>query len=70
MSGKDTAARERLILPVAVATLIGWSAALVFAFVTGQFAPLTAVTPLMLLLAGYAFGTSIVKTAKGASDDA
>ena len=69
MSPKSAASqRDRLIVPVATFVLLGWAATLVFAFLSGEYAPLTAVTPLMLLLAGYAFGTSIVKSARGESE--
>jgi hypothetical protein len=61
--------RERLILPVAVCVLLGWVAALTYAMIEGEYTPLTVVTPLMLLLAGYAFGTSIVRgVSKGDRD--
>lgn len=70
MTAREDKWRERLLPFVAILVLIGWSASLTVALLTGEYAPLTAVTPLMLLLAGYAFGASIVKSAKGGGPDA
>lgn len=55
--------RDFLVLPVAFAVLMGWMVALGFAVLTNQYAPLTAVTPVMLLLAGYVFGSNIIRAA-------
>jgi uncharacterized membrane protein YjjP (DUF1212 family) len=55
--------RDALVLPVAVAVILGWLAALGQAVLTQQYTALTVTTPLMLLLAGFAFGTSIVRSA-------
>lgn len=62
--------RDALVLPVAGVVLIGWVLSLVAAVLTGEYAPLTAVTPVMLLLAGYVFGANIIKSAtKGGSGE-
>ena len=53
--------RDWLILPVALVTMAGWLASLVVAVLDNQLGPLTAVTPIMLMLAGYVFGANIVR---------
>ena len=55
--------RELLLLPVSLLILIGWCAALADAMLANQFTPLTVVTPVMLVFAGFMFGSSIVKRA-------
>lgn len=55
--------RELLLLPVSLLVLVGWTAALVDAVLYNQYTPLTAVTPVMLLLSGFLFGSSIVRRA-------
>jgi hypothetical protein len=59
--------RDLLIYPVAAVVLAGWAAALVVALLTNQFTALTVTTPLMLMLAGWVFGVSIVR--KGSESD-
>lgn len=61
MSARNT--RDVLALPVATVIMIAWLVSLGYAVLSNQFVPLTVTTPAMLLLAGYAFGTSIVRTA-------
>jgi hypothetical protein len=55
--------RDMLILPVSLLVLLGWISSLVFAFLTDEYTPLTVVTPIMLVLAGFIFGSSIVRRA-------
>jgi hypothetical protein len=55
--------RDLLIMPVSIFILIGWITSLVFAFLTDEYTPLTVVTPIMLVLAGFIFGSSIVRRA-------
>lgn len=57
----ESDARERLIMPVAAVVLVVWTAALVVGFLTESYVALTITTPVMLMLAGYVFGVSIVK---------
>lgn len=57
----ESDARERLIMPVAAVVLVVWTAALVAGFLTESYVALTITTPVMLMLAGYVFGVSIVK---------
>ena len=52
--------RAALTIPVSIAVLVGWLSALGYSLITAQYTPLTIVTPVMLLLAGYVFGVSIV----------
>lgn len=59
MSGRDK--RSLLVVPTALAVMLGWLVALGDAVLTNQFEPLTVVTPVMLLLAGYAFGVKITR---------
>ena len=61
MSKPQDPIRDQLIIPVSVLIMLSWAAALGYALLRGQYTPLTIVTPVMLLLAGYVFGTSIVK---------
>jgi hypothetical protein len=68
-AGKSDPKRDVLVLPVAAVVLLAWVAALCAALITREYAPLTAVTPVMLLLAGYVFGSSIVKSAREQRDD-
>lgn len=67
--GGGQRSRDALVIPVAVVVLGGWVVSLVGAVLTGEYAPLTAVTPVMLLLAGFVFGTNIVKSATRGRDD-
>ncbi len=53
--------RNKLILPVALVTMLGWMASLGVAVLDNQLGPLTATTPIMLWLAGYVFGANIVR---------
>ncbi len=70
MSNVPDKTRDLLILPVAVVTMLGWIAALAVAVLDNQLGPLTAVTPIMLALAGYVFGASIVRVvARGKAGD-
>lgn len=57
--------RESLIYPLAIIVMLGWVGSLALAFLRGEYTPLTVVTPVMLLLAGYVFGTSIIRTTIG-----
>ena len=59
------AARARLVTPVAMTVLLAWLVSLGYAVVAGDPVPLTVITPVMLLLAGYAFGVSITKRSDG-----
>lgn len=59
--------REDLILPVAAAVLAGWVASLVMAVGFSQYTSLSITTPLMVMLAGYVFGVTIVR--RGTDDD-
>lgn len=54
-------ARQKLILPVAFVVALGWLSSLGYAVFTNRFEALTVTTPVMLLLAGYAFGVSITR---------
>ena len=69
MSASNDPQRDRLVLPVACAVLLGWMVSLGFAVMTNEYAPLTAVTPVMLILAGYVFGSNIIKSAARRRDD-
>lgn len=53
--------RDLLIMPVAFFVLLGWAASLVVGLITASFTALTVTTPLMLMLAGYVFGASLVR---------
>lgn len=55
--------RDLLILPVSIIILLGWCVSLVDAVLYNQFTPLTVVTPVMLVFAGFLFGSSIVRRA-------
>lgn len=61
MSADKHDKRDLLVLPVALAVLIGWFVTLVQGVLTGSFVGLTITTPLMLALAGYVFGVSVVR---------
>lgn len=67
MSTSD-AKRDKLILPLAFVTMLGWIASLADAVLYNQLGPLTAVTPIMLALAGYVFGASIVRVVARGKD--
>ncbi len=56
----STRYRELLVIPVTLIILAGWAASLVYALLTAEYTPLAAVTPVMLVMAGYIFGISIV----------
>lgn len=60
MSSKDPE-RSLLIIPVAACVMLGWLVSLGYAVAKGDFTPLSVTTPVMLLLAGYAFGVSITR---------
>jgi len=62
-SNSQDKTRDALVLPVAIVVLLGWMVSLGFAVLTNQYAPLTAVTPVMLILAGYVFGSNIIRSA-------
>jgi hypothetical protein len=53
--------KEKLALPFSLAILTVWSASAILAFATGQYAPLTITTPVMLMAAGYVFGVELVR---------
>lgn len=70
MNERDDALRASLTVPVALVTMAAWLVSLCYAVLENSFVPLTVTTPVMLLLAGYAFGSTIIKTAKvGGSDE-
>ena len=66
---KANAIRDKLIVPVATAVLLGWLGSLGFAVMTNEYTPLTVVTPVMLLLAGFVFGTGLVRSATRDKND-
>ncbi len=53
--------REKLIIPLAYVTMLAWLVSLGDAVLAQQLGPITAVTPVMLLLAGYVFGANVVR---------
>jgi len=55
--------RDLLILPASIIIMLGWCVSLVDAVLYNQFTPLTVVMPLMLIFAGFLFGSSIVRRA-------
>lgn len=58
-----------LVVPVAVAVLVVWIASAGYSFLSGQYAPLTITTPVMLVLAGYVFGfRQVTKSLRGGLD--
>ena len=61
--------REKLILPVSIIVCIAWLVSLYTAAVQNQYTMLTITTPAMLMLLGYVFGVSIVKSATEKRDD-
>lgn len=63
MSGSNDEKRDRLVIPFAVVVLFGWLASLIFAMIAREYAPLTAVSPVMLILAGYICGANIIRSA-------
>jgi hypothetical protein len=69
MSTADTTIREKLIIPCAIVVCIAWLVSLYSAAVKNEYAPLTITTPAMLMLLGYVFGVSIVKSATEKKDD-
>jgi hypothetical protein len=58
--------RDLLTVPVAAFVLLGWAGSLVVALLTREYTALSITTPLMLMLAGWVFGVSVVK--RGTSD--
>jgi hypothetical protein len=68
MTSKTDAQRDALVIPVAVVVSVGWLFSLGIAALTAKYTAITVTTPVMLLLAGYVFGTSIVT--RGKSNDA
>lgn len=63
MSASNDRQRDRLVIPFSVAVLCGWLGSLVFAMLAREYAPLTAVSPVMIILAGYICGSNIVRGA-------
>lgn len=59
----DTTKRDMLILPVSIIVCLAWIVSLYSAAVQNQYTMLTITTPAMLMLLGYVFGVSIVKSA-------
>ena len=57
--------RNSLVYPVAAVVLVGWLLSLVAGLINHDYAPLTITTPVMVMLAGYAFGVQIVKGKNG-----
>ena len=50
---------------VSVAILVGWLSSFIIGYTQEDWTPLTVTTPVMLLLAGYAFGVKIIKGKNG-----
>ena len=65
----DERKRNLLILPLAAVVMLGWSASLIVGLLTNSFVALTATTPLMLALAGYVFGVSLVRKGGNGNED-
>lgn len=57
--------RDKLIYPVAGVVLLGWAASLAAGIITGSYVPLTVTSPIMVMLAGYVFGVSLVRGKNG-----
>ena len=60
--------RDLLTIPVAVFVLLGWAGSLVVALLRHDYTPLTITMPLMLMLAGWVFGVSVVRRGTGDGD--
>jgi hypothetical protein len=67
MSNTGSRQRELLIFPVAIVVMVAFLGALFQAMVEREYTALTIVTPLMVLLAGFAFGTGIIHSVTGGS---
>lgn len=65
----DASKRDILILPVSIIVCLAWIVSLYSAAVENQYTMLTITTPAMLMLLGYVFGVSIVKSATGKKTD-
>lgn len=55
---------NRLTYPVGIVVVTVWTISVIGGFITKDFTPLTITTPVMLILAGYAFGLTITKGGK------
>lgn len=53
-----------LTYPAGIAVMIVWAFSAIGGFFTGDWTPLTITTPVMLILAGYAFGIKITRGGK------
>lgn len=60
--------KDRLIYPLAAVVAAGWSASLIAGFVTRTYIALEVTTPVMLIVTGYVFGVSIVRSKGGNGD--
>lgn len=56
-----TSPKDKLVVPFSLSILGVWIATAVYGIFSGQYAPLTVTTPVMLLAAGYVFGVNLVR---------
>jgi hypothetical protein len=63
--GDGPGADPRLIAFVAAAVVVGWLASFAIGAVQQNWTPLTITTPVMLILAGYAFGIRLTRNGNG-----
>ena len=68
-STSSNGASSAVIAIVAVATVFGWLGSLGIGAIEQNWTPLSITTPVMLILAGYAFGIRITRANGGARDN-
>jgi hypothetical protein len=62
---QNRAPNQSLIAAVAGAVILGWLFSLGIGAVQENWTPLTITTPVMLILAGYAFGIRLTRSSNG-----